>query len=317
MAGRSAAEGSLEQEDRRKQEVMLDLTQLTLDLVGMLEPTPFADGSNALISLTRKDWLGAGLNAISILPYLGDLAKFGKGPRYIKSVRNAIELAARDTNFAASIRPVLEQALRALDKVPGDLISRGGHLREQIASFLRGKPGTPGNVARILQKLSGVRKAVFIQAMKLPLLKHPRLLKKRPGPVSEDSLIAELMNKGFVHVKKGNHSAKKLKEAGPGHRQSLRKRRPDEDSEIYMRRIVAEDGRQYFEAVRIDRKFGGGTTRPFGKNRDGIMPSPDVILGVRSPGELQQSEQQFRRVHNILGATSTKVGIAQGGGRTL
>ncbi|MEL6877337.1 MAG: hypothetical protein AAGL68_04475, partial [Pseudomonadota bacterium] len=47
--------------------VVADLTQLTLDLVGIVEPTPFADGSNALISLGRMggalwngDWGDAG-----------------------------------------------------------------------------------------------------------------------------------------------------------------------------------------------------------------------------------------------------------------
>src|SRR6056297_2020620 len=65
-----------------QEEVALDIAQLTLDLVGIFEPTPFADGTNALISIGRGDWMGGGLSGLGIIPYLGDLAKAGKLPGY-------------------------------------------------------------------------------------------------------------------------------------------------------------------------------------------------------------------------------------------
>ena len=59
-------------------ELMLDIGQLVLDVVGIFDPTPASDGANVLISLARGDLFGAGISAISIVPFVGDLAKVGK-----------------------------------------------------------------------------------------------------------------------------------------------------------------------------------------------------------------------------------------------
>ena len=89
----------------QQQELALDIAQLTLDIVGIFEPTPFADGTNALISIGRGDWLGAGLSGISIIPYIGDLAKAGKLPRYSQKLYDAIQLARNNAEFAKLLRP--------------------------------------------------------------------------------------------------------------------------------------------------------------------------------------------------------------------
>ena len=39
-----------------EKEVLLDLGQLALDIIGIVEPTPFADSANAVISIARGDW---------------------------------------------------------------------------------------------------------------------------------------------------------------------------------------------------------------------------------------------------------------------
>jgi hypothetical protein len=158
-----------------------------------------------------------------------------------------------------------------------------------------------------MQKLPGNLKPGFLKAMKLPPLKKPRQLKKRPGPVKEDELLAELNSKGFIAVKNGQHSPVKMNA----------NRRAVEDSDIYMRRIVAQDGKQYFEAIRIDRKFGGGTSRPFGITKQGVANSPGAKFGVKSPDAVQGGDKQFRRLHHTLASTSDKVGSAAGGGRKL
>ena len=59
-------------------ELMLDIGQLVLDVVGIFDPTPASDGANVLISLARGDLFGAGISAISIVPFVGDLVKVGK-----------------------------------------------------------------------------------------------------------------------------------------------------------------------------------------------------------------------------------------------
>jgi hypothetical protein len=110
-----------------EQELLTDLAQLVLDLIGIVEPTPFADGANAVISVTRGDYLGAALSGLGILPYLGDLAKAGKIPNYSRKISRAIDLARVDQRFAQAITPVFEAIRKLLDRVP----------REHVPSEIR------------------------------------------------------------------------------------------------------------------------------------------------------------------------------------
>lgn len=66
---------------------LLDKIQTGLDIVGAVEPTPFADGSNAIISALRamadpqhagEHLRNAGVSLISMIPYIGDTAKLAK-----------------------------------------------------------------------------------------------------------------------------------------------------------------------------------------------------------------------------------------------
>ncbi len=109
----------------------LDLTQIGLDIVGIFEPTPFADGSNAVISggraiyeATQGNWWEAGghvlgglASAAGILPYLGDTAKLAKLPGYARTVSNAVELAARNPEAARALEPGLREIHRALNNI--------------------------------------------------------------------------------------------------------------------------------------------------------------------------------------------------------
>ncbi|MEZ6063220.1 MAG: hypothetical protein R3C19_22975 [Planctomycetaceae bacterium] len=288
----STGAGNSQSGDSEKRELVLDITQFVLDIVGIFEPTPFADGSNALISVGRGDWWGAVLSAASILPYVGDFAKLGKIPKYSRTIRRAIELAKSDAKFADEIRPALKKLKSLLDDVPvGSLPDGLRQIRDDLGRFLKGSSSVSGPVTRAMQSLPGNLKAGFLQAMQLPPLKNPRQLRKRPGPVAEDSLLAELAKKGFVQIKSGTHSAKKT----------------TENSDIYIRRVV-DGGKQYFEAIRVDRKFGGGVTQRFSKTKSGLPVSP---------GDIQRQASGFRRTHNTLGSTSTRAGVAQGGGRTM
>jgi hypothetical protein len=58
--------------------VRWDAVQTTLGVAGMADPTPIADGANAVISVARGNYTDAGLSALAIVPYVGDLAKGGK-----------------------------------------------------------------------------------------------------------------------------------------------------------------------------------------------------------------------------------------------
>jgi hypothetical protein len=102
----------------------LDLTQIGLDIVGIFEPTPFADGANTLISLGRGDWLGAGLSVLGVVPYLGDLAKVGKMGKWAKTVANAVELAARNPEAAKLLEPALRKVYDAVKAIPDGALKK-------------------------------------------------------------------------------------------------------------------------------------------------------------------------------------------------
>jgi hypothetical protein len=101
-----------------EQALLLDPTQLVLDLAGILDPTPISDGTNASISLGRGDWWGAGLSGISAIPFIGDLAKAGKLGRWAETLHKTVALARLRPAFAAKARPVLEQLARLTSRIP-------------------------------------------------------------------------------------------------------------------------------------------------------------------------------------------------------
>ena len=73
---------------------------------------------DALISLGRKDYWGAGISALGIIPYLGDLAKIGKLPKLLKIIDNVVSMAKTDAKFAKVVEPLLKGLKNAIDKLP-------------------------------------------------------------------------------------------------------------------------------------------------------------------------------------------------------
>lgn len=132
---RSAGTGDSDAEARRQ--LVLDVTQMVLDVVGVIEPTPFADLTSAGISVARGRWLDAVLSGISVVPYVGDLAKLGKLPRYVRTLGLAVELAVRDARFAAQILPVMQRLKRALDLFPASSNASVNRLKQLVDRFLR------------------------------------------------------------------------------------------------------------------------------------------------------------------------------------
>jgi len=141
-----------------QRELYLDLAQLGLDVVGIAEPTPFADGSSGIISLFRGDWLGAGLSALSIVPYVGDLAKLGKLGKWTITLSNVIDAAGKSEKFFAVVRPMLENIAAGIDSIPEAVFNKLpkqaqdalNSLKSKISEFLvrksslADKPDEPG-----------------------------------------------------------------------------------------------------------------------------------------------------------------------------
>ena len=99
-------------------ELALDLAQIGLDIAGIFDPTPISDGANTLISLGRGDWLGAGLSAVSMIPYVGDLAKAGKLGKYAETVAKAVDAAKANPALAEKLAPALKTIRDAIDQLP-------------------------------------------------------------------------------------------------------------------------------------------------------------------------------------------------------
>ncbi|MDQ3323866.1 MAG: hypothetical protein M3525_15745, partial [Acidobacteriota bacterium] len=109
---------SLEGLTSEQKELIADLTQVGLSVVGIFDPTGIADGADAIISIGRGDYWGAGISALGIIPYLGDLAKIGKLPKLVKIIEKTVEMAKADGRFAKAVEPLLKGLKNAIDKLP-------------------------------------------------------------------------------------------------------------------------------------------------------------------------------------------------------
>jgi hypothetical protein len=121
-----------------------------LDLIGIVDPTGLADATSVVISLAKGKWLDAVISGASLIPYLGDIAKAGKFPGYLKTVREAIQLASTDAKFAAQLKDELREISKLIDKIPMDNLPRSvaeplQKLKKEIDEFL-------GSVGNLLQR---------------------------------------------------------------------------------------------------------------------------------------------------------------------
>ncbi|MFD1893046.1 hypothetical protein H0I39_06100 [Ottowia beijingensis] len=114
-------------------DLALDLTQIGLDIAGFFDPTPISDGANTLISLGRGDWLGAGLSAISMVPYIGDAAKLGKLGKYAQTMAKAIDAARANPALREALAPAVKGIADAIAKLPLDKLPDSA--RKQIATL--------------------------------------------------------------------------------------------------------------------------------------------------------------------------------------
>lgn len=103
-----------------QEELILDVGQIALDVVGIFEPTPFADGANTIISALRGDGWGALMSAAGIIPYLGDTAKLGKVGRWIDTAGRLATEAASNPAFRRAVAPTLERIASTLRSAPLD-----------------------------------------------------------------------------------------------------------------------------------------------------------------------------------------------------
>jgi hypothetical protein len=104
------------------QKVLLDLIQLGLDIGGIFDPTGIADAGSAAISLGRGELLDAGINVVSMFPWIGDAAKLLKIPKYIATVQTLVSVIAHNPQVAVLATPLLKKSYDILNKVPWDQV---------------------------------------------------------------------------------------------------------------------------------------------------------------------------------------------------
>lgn len=149
--------------------MVADLAQMTLDLTGIVDPTPISDGANAIISLGRMggalwngEWGAAGghllngaISVVGIVPALGDLAKAGKIGNWAETVANAVTMAARNPAMRATLEAPLRELAGVVDKVPQsaiDALPAGaresfGRMKSQLDEFVSGGARQVDNIA--------------------------------------------------------------------------------------------------------------------------------------------------------------------------
>jgi len=121
---------------RELRELGLDLLQLALDLAGIVDPTPASDGASGLISLARGQWFDAAISGISMVPYIGDLAKAGKLPKYLRSLERAVELAGKSKKAAEALLPGFRKLKEALDLIPAGVNQQVDRMKSVVDQFL-------------------------------------------------------------------------------------------------------------------------------------------------------------------------------------
>jgi hypothetical protein len=123
--------------DHRIRELSLDLLSLALDLAGIVDPTPVSDGASALLAVARGQWFDAILSGVSMVPYVGDLAKTGKLPKYLKSIETAIDLAQRSERVATAFLPAFRKIREALNLLPRGANTHLDLILDRLDSFLK------------------------------------------------------------------------------------------------------------------------------------------------------------------------------------
>lgn len=238
-AARAAEEARREIERCNKELAELGL-QMALDAAGIIDPTPTSDLISAANSLRNNDPIGAGLTLLGVVPYVGDLLG--------KSLKGTL-LASR----IAKIKQRLEKALRTL----------------KVAEEALKKANNASRAEKLVKvALTSIERGAIKLHRELPLIRNPRALAKHPGPIPIQRLTEELAQKGFRHVKEGQHGLQGL----------------PENSDIFIRKILV-DGEEVYDCVRIDRR----------------LPNPEFNRGMRgSPSQIQAQDKLNRRIHSVL-----------------
>lgn len=109
---------------RADRALVLDATQIGIDLVGIVDPTGAADVAGAGLSVYRGDYAGAAISLVGLIPYAGDAAKLAKFGRWSDTVLSVARRAADSAEFADKALPILRRIGDAIDALPQGVLDR-------------------------------------------------------------------------------------------------------------------------------------------------------------------------------------------------
>ena len=116
-----------------------------LDIVGIVDPSGIADGLNASLQAKNGDWLGAGISALGVIPYVGDVAKVGKIGKDVKIINNAIDEVKSAKQLLNEGRSGKQEKLRELINDPKLGKAEKGWLKQEKNAMDAGKRTTMRN----------------------------------------------------------------------------------------------------------------------------------------------------------------------------
>jgi Domain of unknown function (DUF4150) len=131
--------------DKINKELVWEAAKTAADLAGLVDPTPASDTVAAAMALSDGDIVGAGLNLVSWIPYLGDaVAKPIKGARTSARV---LKLMQRLEKLKDKLKKTKDLIKKAKDKVADALRrKKGGGPPELPDPKKSTNPGDGGNV---------------------------------------------------------------------------------------------------------------------------------------------------------------------------
>jgi DNA/RNA non-specific endonuclease len=117
--------------------------------------------------------LGAGISAVSMVPYIGDAAKLGKLGKWSKTIDRAIDVASKapKSAMAKAMRPAIAKIADGLNAIPATVLSKlPASAKKQIIE-LRAKAN--GFLAdRSVHVVNGGSKGAWNKALNKPLEKN-------------------------------------------------------------------------------------------------------------------------------------------------
>ena len=139
---------------RRLRDIAVEVVHIGWDIAGIFDPTPISDGTHAVVLLFSGRWGDAILTAAGAFPGIGDLAKAGKFPKWLKTIENAVVLIDRSADAATALVPGLKKLLAVLDELPQGMNAQLDQLRSKVAAAVARHGGRATRVARNLPDIS-------------------------------------------------------------------------------------------------------------------------------------------------------------------